>query len=278
MRRSLARGARACAVQHGHRLRVGRLELEQFAAAIHNARARLLEVRPRERFKRRREIPERGLHALEREQEGTLVVSSRVVASLVRAQLPLVPRLVVVRLLAQHERLDRDEHLQHRRRLGVPELARLAPGPRAEKREADLAILVEVGVDAFAVREVVHRRRLLREIRRQLQIEDKDGVVVRCARRTDDEYAEEIDSLRVGDYKDARRQAILQELPLALRSACRRQPECGGSGRSSSGRSSSARALPGATERCVVMEREVRLIDHLELIKGAQVGLAAARV
>jgi hypothetical protein len=52
--------------------------------------------------------------------------------------------------------LDGEEDLEDVGRLRVPELARLAAGPGAQQREADLAVLVEVRVDALAVGEVVH--------------------------------------------------------------------------------------------------------------------------
>ena len=74
------------------------------------------------------------------------------------------------------------QDLEHRRRLRVPELARLAARPRAEEREADLAILVEGWVDALAVREVVDGGRLLRELGRELQVEDEDAILVGGAR------------------------------------------------------------------------------------------------
>ena len=78
--------------------------------------------------------------------------------------------------------LDRDENLEDIRGERVPQLAALLARPRAEEREADLAILVEVGVDALAVREVVHGGRLLRELGRELQVEDEDAILVGGAR------------------------------------------------------------------------------------------------
>ena len=50
-------------------------------------------------------------HALHIIQQRALIVPPRVVCSLRGAQLLLVPCLVVIWLLTQHKRLDREQHL-----------------------------------------------------------------------------------------------------------------------------------------------------------------------
>ena len=88
---------------------------------------------------------------------------------------------------------------------------------------AHLPILVKIRVDTLPVREIVHRRWLLWELGRQLQIEHKDRILIRRARRARDQRAQQVDPCVGNRDKDARRQPRLQKLPLLLRRLRRQQ-------------------------------------------------------
>mmetsp|Transcript_59137 Transcript_59137/g.155616 ORF Transcript_59137/g.155616 Transcript_59137/m.155616 type:complete len:346 (+) Transcript_59137:65-1102(+) len=152
-----------------------------------------------------------------------LIVLAALQVALGRVAYALVARLVEEGVGHEDEGLDRHEHLQQRRRLRVPRLARVTL-PRAQQREADLAILVEVRVDALAVGDVMDGGRLLRELGRQLKVEGEDGVLVRRAGRADDEGAQQVDSLGERTAVDPLGQACLQQLPLLLRDTAKGGP------------------------------------------------------
>ena len=79
--------------------------------------------------------------------------------------------------------LDRHQQLQHVG-VGRPRLGALA-APRAEEGDAHLAVLVEVRVEAVgAVAVVVADGRRLRVVRRELEVEEEEAVLVGGARRT----------------------------------------------------------------------------------------------
>ena len=87
--------------------------------------------------------------------------------------------------------LDRHQQLQHVG-VGRPGLGALA-APRAEQGDAHLAVLVEVRVEAVgAVAVVVADGRRLRVVRRQLEIEEEEAVLVRGARRARDHDGVEV--------------------------------------------------------------------------------------
>mmetsp|Transcript_10182 Transcript_10182/g.33351 ORF Transcript_10182/g.33351 Transcript_10182/m.33351 type:complete len:254 (+) Transcript_10182:531-1292(+) len=158
-------------------------------------------------------VAHEGDHRLDVDQERLLVVELGVFAALLATHLRLVSRLVVVRLLDENEALHGHEHLQHARRLGVPNLRAFAL-PCVEEREAHFSVLVEVGVDAQARGEVVRGRRLLGVGCGELEVEDEQAILVRGAGRARNCGADEVDPVFEDAHPNRVRDVLAQYRPL----------------------------------------------------------------
>ena len=110
------------------------------------------------------------------------VVVERRSVTLGRAHRAFVARFVEVRLRHKDQGLDRDHHLKQRRHIRVPLLA-LRALPRAQQREADLAAVVEIRVEAnsaAARSEQQHLRRRGRIGRPAHDVKDEAPALVGC--------------------------------------------------------------------------------------------------
>eukprot|EP00962_Isochrysis_galbana_P044179 scaffold17056_cov102-Isochrysis_galbana.AAC.5 len=196
-------------------------------------------------------VAQRCADRFERQKQSPLVVPARVVGPVGGSELTLVASLVEVGLLAQHERLDGDEHLPRPAAAGAGTTREAKPSGsgwvgRAE-RQRPLSLPLQAHEDQGAptpapckrcVREhtcstvddcgfqsshdwrpvqVLHRRRLGRELGRQLQVKHEDGVLVWSPRGTDDERTEQVGPRGEGHNVDALGQPGRQQLPLLLR-------------------------------------------------------------
>jgi len=111
--------------------------------------------------------------------------------------------------------LDRHQNLEDVALLGVPALD-AAPRPRAQQREAYLAILVEVGVEAIAVRVVIDPRRNVGVVAGKLNVEEEEAVAVWGASGTLDDRLQQVCPILIHAGKDSRRQVRPQQRPLLL--------------------------------------------------------------
>ena len=161
-----------------------------------------------------RRVSQRRDHAPRGRQERLLVVLIAVPFALLGAALLLVPGFVVVRVVHQHQALNGNQHLQHVTPLRVPHLGAL-PGPRREKRQTHLAVLVQVRVHAFAARVVRRRRRLIRVPRAERKVKHEDVVVVGRALRPEHRRAQQIGARFEHAHPDVRGQRRRERAPLA---------------------------------------------------------------
>ncbi|CAI0466941.1 unnamed protein product [Linum tenue] len=159
-----------------------------------------------------RRPPHQMQHRLAGKQKRILTVSVRF---LVPERFPGPqpdPRLVVVRLLVQHQGLNRDQNLENRRFGRVPLLVLLA-APCVDQAQADPPARVEIRVDPHPVRPVADPRRRIRVVGREPDVEEVEAVVVRRPRAPDDDGGHEIDPVRVDPDRNRVGQVLLQDLP-----------------------------------------------------------------
>mmetsp|Transcript_23292 Transcript_23292/g.55022 ORF Transcript_23292/g.55022 Transcript_23292/m.55022 type:complete len:258 (-) Transcript_23292:445-1218(-) len=117
-------------------------------------------------------------------------------------------RLVEVRVLYQHQSLQRNQHLEKCGLLRIPARSR----PSTKYAEANLAIVVEIRVQLLTTVDVVchevHQRRLRRVLGGQGQIKEERYVRVGRAGRTNHHCSKQVASGRVSTHHDGRNYAF----------------------------------------------------------------------
>mmetsp|Transcript_88710 Transcript_88710/g.286636 ORF Transcript_88710/g.286636 Transcript_88710/m.286636 type:complete len:290 (+) Transcript_88710:448-1317(+) len=155
---------------------------------------------------------------------GVLVVQRRRLLALLSACVTLMAGLVEIRLLHQHQPLQRDQHLQHRGALRIPRWTR----PCAQQTEANLPVDVQIRVQALVAHVVGMKEstgRSPRILRRQCEVKEKWHIRIGCARRPDHHGSEQI-AAGAESANDNRRRYAFRALEQTLFEHNHLSPDC----------------------------------------------------
>mmetsp|Transcript_22406 Transcript_22406/g.67131 ORF Transcript_22406/g.67131 Transcript_22406/m.67131 type:complete len:247 (-) Transcript_22406:2606-3346(-) len=156
---------------------------------------------------------------LERRRAEVRVLRCRRGGAVARAARGLAARLVEVGLRDEDLVLDTQQHLPQRARLRRPLLGRVACVPRTQQREADLAVSIQIRIEAhssLARRDDGHERRDCGVRRREPNVEDEEAARVRRPRRPRHAAAAEVQPRLVEAHPDRAIRVGLRQVALEL--------------------------------------------------------------
>lgn len=165
-------------------------------------------------------VQEHADGGLSEENEGALVVGVGEGLTAGGVALLLEAWLEKVGLVgAEEEALDGEQDLVEGRAVGDPPLAGAVGGPGAQQAETDLALGVEVRMDALGdAADEEDRGRVLRVSRGQMDVKEEEEVLVERVRRAHDHGTKEVAARAPGDQLDGGGQ-LGEDLPLAAEMA-----------------------------------------------------------